>query len=373
MSAPDISCYQDIIGLYQGDCDCYGTPPSDYNVSNSGLFIADLFEPKMINGLLNCDQGDSIWELMEIVRELAIRRFIADSNALLMKHHSLTRQPFYGAIGRATFKNTKTLINGYYAGVRMYIADVVSGYMTITKIGTIFDFTGTITLFGYNNLNKLIDTVSLNTISNIHTLNDVNIELQLHNRYVDNLEYYFIYQAETGKNPKDNDVKCFCGSFKPVFNINKPYYMTASNRQYGWADYLMAGGFYRSDISDLMNLVTTTSNYMYGLTFDVNLGCKVGEVYCKDQLDFDRNTLAQAMALAIQHKAAELFIDKLFISTNLNRDILINKEELDKKKVEYQDTYNEMTNYIASNIDVSTNDCFECKDIVGMIKAGIMK
>ena len=96
MSAPSTDCYQDIIGLYNGDCDCLDGRPLDYNVSDSGLYISDLLEPKFIDGLLNCDQGDSVWELMEIVRDLAIRYFIADSNALLLQGNKLKRIPYKG-------------------------------------------------------------------------------------------------------------------------------------------------------------------------------------------------------------------------------------------------------------------------------------
>jgi len=98
MSAPDLSCFDEIIGLYNGDCPCYDC---DFGASASGLYISDLLEPKLIDSLLNCDQGASICDLMEIVRELAIRNFISDANALLMKQAKLKRSNFKGGIGRS--------------------------------------------------------------------------------------------------------------------------------------------------------------------------------------------------------------------------------------------------------------------------------
>ena len=51
----------------------------------------------------------------------------------------------------------------------------------------------------------------------------------------------------------------------------------------------MAGGFSSSTLPDfgLTNtLPCVTSNLMYGLTFEVELKCKIDEVLCYESLDF---------------------------------------------------------------------------------------
>lgn len=120
MSAPDISCFDYVIGLYPGECDCFGEPPFDAGESNSGLFLADLIELSTLNSLLNCTHGADVWDLMEKSREDAIRRFIADMNALLLRYNKLKRQPFYGGVGRAVWKNSLSITPGKYAGIRLY-------------------------------------------------------------------------------------------------------------------------------------------------------------------------------------------------------------------------------------------------------------
>ena len=134
----------------------------------------------------------------------------------------------------------------------------------------------------------------------------------------------------------------------------------------------MVGGIYKSALPNFQDVETLAEDKMYGLTLDMEFGCKVGEVFCKDSLDYDGNTLAQAMAIAIQHKAGVLFIDKIINTTNLNRTVVINREDLQEKRKEYQETYDKMVQYLAENVDLTTNDCMECKDIVEMIKTGIM-
>lgn len=373
MSAPG-DCYDYIIGLYNGDCECYDGKPADFDTSDSGLFLSELLEPSLINSLLNCDQGASIWQLMEIVRAYAIKLFISDTNALLMKSNKLTRLPFYGGIGRNKYTKTHALTAGYYAGVRMFAADIVSGYLRIKKIGGIFDTTGTVDILIYDNNGDLLHTVTIDTIANQHKLTTLAsvIELPLHDEYQDNLEYWFIYQVGAAM-PKNNDLSCNCEQWTPCFDKSHPYWsQTKSNKKNGWGDYVMVGGFYASALPDFMNSSQTTKNDMYGLTFDVELGCKVGEVLCKDQLDFDGNTLAQAIAVAIQKKSAALFIDKILLSPELNRIIMLDREQLSKSRDEWLSDYDTMVNYIAENTDVRVNDCLECRDLIEMSKGKIL-
>lgn len=370
MSLPP-DCYEYIIGLYNGDCDCYDGKPVDFDESDSGLYLSDLLEPSFIDALLNCDQGVSIWELMAIVRAYAIKLFIADTNALLLKSNKLTRLPFYGGIGRNKYTKNHALIPGYYAGVRMYAADIVSGYFKIKKIGTIFNATGTIDLMIFDNNGTLIDTLTLNTTADQHTQNTVDIELPLHDEYQDNLEYWFLYQV--GSMPKNNDLSCNCELWTPCFDKYRPYWrQTKSNKKNGWGNYLMVGGTYTAALPNFMNSSQTTKNDMYGLTFEVELGCKVSEVLCKDQLDYEGNTLAQSIAVAIQMKSGALFVDKLLNSPELNRIVMLDREQLAKSKEEWLTTYGAMVNYIADNVDVSVNDCLECRDLIEMTKTRIL-
>jgi hypothetical protein len=51
---------------------------------------------------------------------------------------------------------------------------------------------------------------------------------------------------------------------------------------------------------------------------------------------------------------------------------MLDREQQQKNKDEWLTNYNEMLKYIAENIDITANDCFECRDLIDMIKAGIM-
>ncbi len=331
MSAPDLSCFDYIIGLYNGSCECYDGKPADYNESESGLYISDLLEPKTIDGLLNCDQGASIWNLMELVRELSIRYFISDANALLMKQAKMKRQVYRGGIGRAVFTKNLTITNGWYCGVRLRAADVRSGFLRIKKIGLIPSANCTPDIYVYDTNGTLWDTITLTGVANklTQTTLATPLELPLHDDYLDNIEYWLIYQA-TGFVPKNNDIYCSCEKNHPEWGWWGDF------PKHRWAEWLQVGGWKGSALPDFMDCTQGCDSYMYGLTLDVELGCYVNEVFCEDSLDFDSNPLAQAMAVAIQKKAGYLFVDKLLRTPNLNRTVMLDREGLQKMKEEWE-------------------------------------
>jgi hypothetical protein len=364
MSAPDISCYENLIGLYPGDCTCYNC---DFGTSDSGLYLSDLLEPKLIESLLNCDNGQDICELMELTRDLAIRYFIADSNALLMQGNKLKRNPYYGGLGSSIYTKDLYIPNMDYSGVRIMTPLIRSGYLKIKKIGLLLNSTQAVTLWIYDRNGNLLHTLSLNATANTHTVNDItDITLPLFDEYLDYMEYFIFYQVN-GFEPKNNGViGCTsCQKSKPGWGA---FYFDHKNP---WRHWLNVGGFHSSGLPDFMSSNLSGSDYMNGLTFQIELGCLVNEVFCKDQLDFNGNTLAMAMAVAIQHKTAIEFVEKLLKTQNLNRLVMTWREQLEKDRQEWIKTYQDMITYITGNIDIEANDCFECKDVIEMIAGGI--
>ena len=369
ISIPD--CYESIVGLTRTDCACYENIPDYAADSLSGLYIDELVGLSFIQSITDCDNGNDMFLNIEKARDNAIMAFQADTNALLLQNFKVRRNPFYGGIGRAVSNNTVTLNTGEYLGVRFYCDNVKSGVLLIKNIGTLFHDTGVIGLTVYNNLGETVTTFNLNTTANVHTQNVVDLELPLHSDYIDHLEYFFVYQYDGITKPKINDIKCSCGSFKPKFDCNHPYYHAKHETTYGWADWLMAGGVKSATLPDFTDMSCSCNNYMYGLTFQVELRCKIGEVLCLDQLDFEGNPLAAAMAIAIQNKAGVILGNWFLQSGNLNRWTLINSEQLATDVTTFARTYNDMIKYIVESADITQNDCLACRDVYEMAKRGI--
>jgi hypothetical protein len=365
-------CYQFIVGLSRTNCDCFDIP-ADAEESLSGLYIDELESLQFIQTIQNCNFAD-LWTQMERARQIAVTTFQADTNALLMKGFKLKRQNFSGSIGRAII-NTAALNQtvGQYYGMRIFCENVKSGVLVLKNINTIFSQTDTITLYIYNNLGDLIDTLTLNTVANKQTKNVVNIELPTHSPYVENLEYYLLYQASANQ-AKNNDLKCACGSFKPIYDTMHPY--TKKNqvdRAYMWSNWVMVGGYHTSTLPEFgtTSVPNIAGNNLYGLTIDVDIKCKISEVLCYESLDFESNNIAGAMAIAIQHKAAIILANWILGSGNLSRFTMVESEKLIEDINKWESTYKTMTNFISEQVDITINDCLACRDIYEMTMVGI--
>jgi len=366
-------CYQYIVGLSRTECECY-TPPADADESLSGLYIDELESLSAINSSINCENGAEVFAQIEKARQIAITTFQGETNALIMRNFKLRKQNYYGVIGRAIAKAPMTQAAGQWYGVRMFCANVKSGVLVIKNMGAMFTQTGVVSVQIWNNLGDLIQTVSLNTLANKHYNNPVDIELPLHSPYIENLEYYFIYQV--GANVAlNNDIKCNCGGFKPYFDTGKPYLTYVQNdRNYGWSNWVMVGSFNAATLPNfgVDTLSNFGSNQMNGLTFEVELKCKISEVLCYESLDFETNNLAIAMAMAIQHKAASILGSWIVNSGNLNRFTMINTEQLIADIAKWDKIYIDMITFISQEVDITTNDCLACKDVWEMAKRGIL-
>jgi len=290
MSQQDISlaCFDEIIGLSRTTCECY--PDNPYYHSNSDLYLDELqgLNLKSLSALENCEDSTNIWTIMDRARNNATLNVINDITGELTKKHRVKRQPYYGAIGRKKHTSALSTTNTYM-GVRWYCADIVSGNLRITKIHTAFTGTGNITLYIYNNLNDLLHTLTLATVSNTVKENILAtpIDLPAHNSFTDNIEYYFVYEYDALNQPLNVDIDCLtgCSGFNYTFNTCKPYFWSQTNKKKGWANYIMVGSWEGDDLVSFDDNPTTAGGYMNGILFEVEFGCKLQEVICKDSLD----------------------------------------------------------------------------------------
>lgn len=367
-------CFEYIIGLSRTNCECY-TIPADASESLSGLYLDELESLAVINSIKDCENGNDVWNQMEVARQIAITTFQGDTNALMMKNFKLRRNNFFGVIGRAVAKNVMTQTIGQWYGMRIYCANVKSGVMHIKNIGAMFSQTDTVLLHIYNNLGEeVVPPFFLQTLANKHQKNTVDIELPLHSAYIENLEYYLIYEV-TANQALNNDLKCNCGGFKPEFNTNKPYiYHHQNDRNYMWSQWVMAGGFHANTLPTFGTgtMPYATSNQLFGLTLEVELKCKINEVLCYESLDFESNNLAVAMAMAIQHKAASIVGSWIINSGNLSRFTMINTEQLLADIAKWDKIYIDMITFISEQADITINDCLACRDVWEMAKRGIL-
>jgi hypothetical protein len=360
-------CLDDLVGLSRTDCECYPDVPEEEILS--GLFIEDLVGLRGVSSLLNCEDGTDIWEYMAKARSLAITQFYTDFNALLMQHYKLRRLPYNGIIGKMVRGRYTRPVVGEIAMHRMFMADIVNGYFRVNKIGAIFDTTGTIDVTLADNVNGVIDTYTINTVAGVFTETAIDIELPTHNPIVGNIEYYWYYTMDA-KQPGQVTLGCKCGGSGHYYDSLHPKFYSQTNKKYGYSNYMMVG----SNKMKTLNwdaIPHKGNNMSYGLAFDVEMKCLTEHLLCQD-FDFATNNLARSIALAIWYKAGANLAWRLTKGENLSRWSQVDHESLKEDAGKWEKKYNEMVNYIVDTIEIKGDDCFICRDTIGVNKRGIM-
>jgi len=364
-------CYDKIVGLSAADCECIAQDrPEDYNVSKSGLFLDELSPISSLIGPAECDK--TVWDLAQNAVDSAVTQFVADSNALLGQKYRLKRKAVSKQV-LGEIKHKDTVSPGKnYAVVTVDCSPVRGGAMRLRNLGGVFSQVGPVSVDLYDNVSGYLSTHEITTVANKHTEVAVNLDLPLYSKYVENVQYYLVYQFDENNPPKDNRLNCGCGGWTPSYNTNAPYYRNVGgHKRAPWADYVMVGGRQINSVSELEDEVTVMSNRMYGLTLELDFSCKVDEVLCEDALDFSGNPLALSMALAIQYSAAVKLSDSVLRSGVLSRENMVNRDEWEEAALTWQAKYNEHVNYIVSEVDHTANDCLACKEILGLTRRGL--
>lgn len=365
-------CWDYVIGLYKGSCSCWDPKVpyhDDYDTSYSGLYLNKLAPLQSLRGLENCENGH-LWEMMVEARDEATINFVTDLNRSLSDRYTLRYRPFTGVIGRGNHNDDRA-INANFAGVIIRCNPLKGAVMTLKGIETIFSHTGTVTVTIYDNLNTNHGSYILNTVTDTKTENDItDLELPMYSDYIDTLEYYITYPV--ADQPRNNDLCCFCGSFKPYYSLQSPYYTKQKKPVYGWANYVMVGGIEVDDVDFMDTDTVPVSIYMNGLILDVSFNCNFGKTYCDDSLDFEGDPIAAATAHAILYRSAFLLADAILMTGEINKHIMIHQEQMIEFQKEWVIKYNEMLKYISENVDITQTGCFGCRELNQIHRAGLL-
>lgn len=374
-------CFQTIIGLSDRDCDCFSvgrpddTPGPAYNESLSGLFVTDLLPEEEIKGLESCDK--TIWDVLIKARETAIKDFRATLAATMGQRYKLKYDTYKGFVG--SDKYSDSLTSTYtYAGVRIRTAGIRSGYLKITRIMTMFSAVGTVTVTIYKArvideaaktyaLEVVVPALSLTT-ANGRAINTVNIELPLLSDFSDGQDYIVAYEYSGANKPKLNKVYCQPCSGPVTIDYTATNYPTTAKyaSKIAWHNFILIGGW-EGEISGGETVAPVqVSEYMNGLSLEVEAGCDMAAGLCGMVETFGSNPYAMSVATAIQRRTASLLMRKRLSSSLPNRNNAVNREGVEKELRTWEAEYAEILNYLSSNLPETSNDCMECKPRVRM-------
>lgn len=365
-------CLSKIIGLSETNCSCFTSGiPVDAATSNSGLFLDQLegLNLKMADAIEDCEEG-GLWDILAKSRDNGIKDFRSDLQSALLTKYRLRRQPFTGIIGSTAYKNNLTL-TGTYAGVEFFMDQVIGGVMEIRRIGLLFAESAPIDITIYSNVDdSVIATYSTNTVANTLTWYDLPTPLSLEqSNESGSYPRYYVLFTSAGNTPKDIQAGCGCSNkvYHFYWNCKEPKFKSYEKDR--WSEFLMIRGVQGNDLTDRENWAT--SQYMNGLLFDVTFKCRVKDLICTEQMDYENNVLAMAMAYAVRLKAGTILLDKILASGAINRYTMMDRERIMGKKNTYMKEYKNYIEWLAEQINYKANDCLICNDMDDIFKAGI--
>lgn len=365
------NCLDNIIGLSRTSCSCFTSGmPFDANTSKSELYLDELegLNLDLANSINDCEQG-SLWDIMERARENAIKTTKADVMAGLLQLHTYKRNPFSGNIGDPRFSKSLDLTNNYY-GVRLFCANIIGGIAQLKRIGLIMDSNALFNISIFDDINEYA-IATYQVVSQPNQLTWFNLPSPLNldmNNYSSSYPNYYIVYEKAAFKPKDCKWSCGCGGAYPYyFNTKSPRFTTGE--KFRWGEYVMPTGISGSDIGERENW--GTDGYTYGLILDMEFKCKVDELVCKDQLDFQSNPLAFSLASAIRFKAGAFLLDSILASGQINRFTMTDRERLMQKKNTYTEQYSKFLQYLVQQTNIKANDCLKCNDFDDLMKVGI--
>lgn len=335
-----------------------------YRYSVSGLYISDLLPEEELSGLAGCDE--TIWDLIERGRENGIREFKAALNATLQRRNTLKYHTFNGNIGRAD--GTGHLASAKaYAGLHIRTNGLRSGYLKINRILAMFQASGTLNITIYNRFGHVVaPAFSVVTKAGQKSITDVSVKLPLLGGFSDEQHYFVVYEYDAANKPLLNKAACSsCAGFSPSRDTEYPAFAERRDK-HAWANYLVCGGWEGDSITDFSAAPQQVSEYMNGLSLEVEIGCDLSSGLCGLLDGFDSNPWAMSVATAIQRKSAAWLVDRRLSSSKANRNNAVNKDDLRAQVGKWEAEYAEILQYLSNNIPPDVNECLECSPRVRM-------
>lgn len=357
-----MNCLDNVIKLSRTTCTCFDeSKPVGFDEGKADVYLDELegLTLDLLNQSSNCESGN-VWELMIRSRENATKQFKADLLGCIGTNYTSRRTNYSGLIGTPAFNATLNIIENM-AGLAVRTNHIVGGYMTVKRLGLIFNITAPITISVYSNEDLSTPIATYNVTSAANTLQYVNLSTPLvlplwSNSSSTQLIYYFVYDLVGTYLPKNNKADCGCGGNKQAV---------------AYKNWVMVNGI-KGSTPNPLNLFYTTTEFN-GLVLDADFKCDSTRLICSDEypLDFEGDGRAMQIAYAIRFKAGEMLIESILSSPNINRYTMMDREALYGKRNRYRKLYEDWITYLCENTEVINNDCLMCRPNPNYIKGAI--
>lgn len=348
MSTNNIECLNEIIGVTEEFCQCLHGQLSDEEFqqlkkSKSGLFLDNVEGGLFLRNVPQLDKCKSFLNIQIKAIETAKKFFFADILAELNLKYQVKKTKFVGEIGKASYTSSMDMKKRLQF---LKLKTNSDGVANIDRIRVFVNKDVTTKVWvmqfeeGSQNGNIIFENESISTQMNY-------IEIQLNeplklplNVNGKKQNYYVIWERLGDVQPRDIKVSCGCSGGD------------------GFEQYLFASGGEAENFSEIQNEINDV--YTHGISIDIQIKCETGSVICKE---YDENdAIAYVTAFSILYKSAELVIENVMNSSEVNRFTMLSREHLWGKRSHFKSEYEKRIKWLAENVDVASSDCFFCRE-----------
>lgn len=360
-----LSCYKDAIGITNVDCACISNDrPTDYNVSKSGLYLSQLMPLPFVDAAKDCSYGD-LWDMSCDSINNAELLVNADIEQKLRGKLTQVMPAYTGVIGDTSrLEVVNYNVNGNYIFQKLYFRNLRGGKVVIKKIGLHLNQSITTTIEFRDCNNDLIYSQAATTQANKLTWINLTTPLEINLSDLNSRCLFIVFDRQ-GSLPKMDKYHCGCGGMSYVYNESKPAWNASTKLV--WNNWLMSGTGAINDINELNNVSSCNAIYNNGIFIELTANCQFN--MCDENADYKGNITYFAIAQLIQHRAAINLIDKITLSNKADLLLNIDSESIAAMKKDYETKYNEILDYIISEVTNnvgSYTDCYNCYNPTGM-------
>lgn len=338
-----MSCFDNVIGLSNRDCNCLPAKPGDFstlNATKSGYYVDNSKWTVTLNDDIFDDCSSSgIWQTLKESRDEAI----VDLNAHLLSEIGNYQTPRYGNIKDTIGEKQKYTLNinqlsRDYLGLKIRPISARGSVLTIRSLGLAIAEAGT-----YNvKLIKEDGTELFNQDVTGGSNNVTEVSVTWKHRFTKMENLYLVYDRQDGF-PINSELYC------PTCDNSKPYYTTQ----------LHVRGV-QSDGVTMTNLAESVQgNYSYGLFVDFTYQCDYLDWLCDMYDDFWSTTqFGTLYAKCLQLYSSYYLNEKIIKSNKINYYTLTDGEYLMKLNSEIMQILSEIVPELAGRLPDSFVDCF---------------
>ena len=347
----NFDCLKDIIGVTKDFCQClHGQISTEefekLKISKSGLYLDEVEGGLMMRDVKQFDKCKSFLKIQTDAIDNAKKFFIADILAQLNLKYQVKKTNFIGEIGKISYTGSMQTTK------RLQFLQLKPNNDAVLQIDRLrvflnLDLTTKVWILKVEEgqtdgvmIYENEEVISQNKILTIEFQEGLKLPLNIGGK---KQNYFFVYEKlDNDIQPRDIKVHCGCSGGD------------------AFAEFLFVTGGEAETFSELST--ATTDVFTHGISLDVQIKCETGSVVCKEYNTND--AIAYVTAFAILYKSAELVIENVMNSSEVNRFTLLSNERLWGKRNHFKKEYNDRIKYLADNIDVTSSDCFLCRDDV---------